>query len=486
MLFILAAFMSTGSLQEDEHFQLLEFANFKLGNVPVDDLPWEYSEKMRPAFQVAIVYGICHTMEAIGIFDPFHVATILRIFAAILSFVSLYLFFNKYKAELIKKSTVLWFAGLTFFLWYIPCISVRFSSECFGTIFLLFAIAFYHVSGHKKSKSSHHFLAGLFLGLSFICRYQMGFMIIGLGMWVLFIKKENIKVIGLMAIGFLLSLGIGLVFDYWFYGKWVLSFYNYFYQNLVENKAAGFGTSPFWFYAQYTPLLVFPLFGIVIVPCIIAFFIKYPRHLFTWILIPFILIHHIIGHKEMRFLFPITPFIPFIVIIILEKVSQLKYIRFLKYPFLVLNILALIIMSFKPANDSIGLFKYLYRKGNNKPVYFIDPQSPFRMYLPEIAEVPFRKGVDISIHFYYRDGFYPHALKDITELDSVLSITHQKSLLIARTIRYREEYERALTKAGIKHQVVYNTYHSYFSAFNYYDWMSVDVIGVWTIIELEK
>ena len=116
MLFILAAFMSIGSLQEDEHFQLLEFANFKLGNVPVDDLPWEYSEQMRPTFQVAIVYGLCRTMQALGIFDPFNVATILRIFAAILSFLALYSFLNKYKSELIKKSAMIWFAALTFFL----------------------------------------------------------------------------------------------------------------------------------------------------------------------------------------------------------------------------------------------------------------------------------------------------------------------------------------------------------------------------------
>ena len=485
VFFIFTAFMSAGFFHEDEHFQLVEFANFKLGNIEAKDLPWEYEEQMRPTFQVGVVYLVFSAMYRMQVWDPFTATLVLRLIAAVLSFFALYRFFNKYQAELIRQKSVHWFLALTFFLWYIPFISVRFSSESFATIFLLFAISYYHSSGHKKTNLFHHFLAGLFLGLSFICRYQMGFMVFGFALWILIIRKENIRAIGLILGGFLLSVLIGLLADRWFYGKWVLSAYNYFYQNLVENKAAGFGTSPFWFYAKNTPLFVFPLFGFVIVPCLIAFFIKYPRHLFTWLLIPFLLIHHLIGHKEMRFLFPMAPFIPFVVIMMLQRLSWIRYLEFLKYPFWVLNILFLIIMSCKPAYDNVGVFKYLYRHGAHQPVYFISHQPPFRMYLPEIAKQPYRPGVDLIMHFYHKPGFYPHAVKDIAVLDSVLQTTHQKSLLVTRTISYEEVYEPEMTRRHIQHKVVYYTYHSYFRNFNYYNWMSIEDVGVWTIVEVQ-
>jgi phosphatidylinositol glycan class B len=478
--------MSEGFFHEDEHFQLIEFANYKMGNVEAADLPWEFAEKMRPTFQVGMVYVVLNLLHAAGIHDPFTATTVLRVIAAILSFMALYTFFNRYKPELIKKQSVYWFAALSFFLWYVPFISVRFSSEAFGTLFFLFAIAFYHVPGYKKTGLFHYLLVGLFLGLSFISRFQMGFMILGIGLWVLFIRKEPIKNIGVIFLGFALSFGVGMLCDYWFYGEWVLSAYHYFYQNLVENKAAGFGTSPVWFYAQNTPLFVFPLFGIIIVPCIIGFFIKHPRHLFTWILIPFLLIHHLIGHKEMRFLFPVAPFIPFIIIIMLEKWKQLRYVQFLKYPFWVLNIVFLIIMSCKPAYDNVGVFKYLYRHTENKPVYFIGQQNPFRMWIPEVATQPYRPGVDLTMRFYYQPNLQPDAVKDIAELDTVLTSHPGEGLLVVRTITYLETYEPQLSQRGIHHQVVYNTYHSYFKTLNYGNWMSIEDVGVWTIVAVSK
>jgi phosphatidylinositol glycan class B len=484
IFFVFTAFMSAGFFHEDEHFQLVEYANFKMGNIPAEELPWEYEEQMRPTFQVAIVYSVFSALQSLHLLDPFNAATILRLIAAMLSFIALYSFFQKYKSELSNQSSVKWFLWLSFFLWYVPFISVRFSSESFATSFMLLAISNYSVSTNKRSVK--FLLVGIFMGLSFICRYQMGFMVFGMGLWMLFIKKEKFRIIGLVLAGFLISMAIGLISDHWFYGKWVLSAYNYFYQNLIENKAAGFGTSPVWFYALNTPLFVFPVFGIIIIPCLVIFFIKYPKHIFTWLLIPFIVIHHLIGHKEMRFLFPIAPFIPFVIVIVLEKFSKLKRIRFLKYPFVVLNILFLIIMSCKPAYDNMGVFKYIYRKAENKPVYFISHQTPFRMYLPEIAKKPYRKGYDLTMHFYQRKGFYPHAVKDIQVLDSILSVTHQKSILVARTMSYLENYEPELSKAGIKNRVVYNTYHSYFSRFNYGNWMSIEDVGVWTIVEVEK
>lgn len=486
ILFIATAFFSEGFFHEDEHFQLVEYANFKMGNVPSDDLPWEYYEQMRPAFQVLVTYSVFNILKLFGPIDPFIATMMLRMIAAILSFVALVSFFNKYKTELKEKKSIRWLLLLTLFLWYVPYISVRFSSESFSTLFMLFAIYFYPVIGRKETPAWKYLLVGIFMGLSFISRFQMGFMIFGASLWILFIRKEKIKHMGWILAGFSLSFGIGLLCDYWFYGKWVLSAYHYFYQNLVENKAAGFGVSPVWFYVMNTPLFVFPLFGIVIVPCLFIFFIKYPKHLFTWMLIPFIIIHHIIGHKEMRFLFPMAPFIPFIVIMVLEKWKWIKKVRFLKYPFWGLNILALIIMSCKPAYDNVGVFKYLYRNADDQPVYFIAKQNPFRMWIPEVATQPFRPGTDLTMRFYYRENLQPDAVSDIAELNGVLATSKSPGLLVVRTISYDEMYKKQMAELGIEQTVVYNTYHSYFKNMNYGNWLSLEDVGVWTIVEVKK
>ena len=54
-IFFVTALRSSGFHQIDEHFQILEFAAFKLGLTNQGELPWEYSAQMRPALQPAIV-----------------------------------------------------------------------------------------------------------------------------------------------------------------------------------------------------------------------------------------------------------------------------------------------------------------------------------------------------------------------------------------------------------------------------------------------
>lgn len=486
LLFVATAYFSEGFYHEDEHFQLLEFARYKTGDIPASELPWEYGEKMRPTFQVSVVYVVFKLTDLMGISDPFIVTTVLRLMVALLSFIALYMFTKHYKSELTNQSAINWFVTLSLFLWYVPFLSVRFSSEALAAIFLIFSIVQFKNIELRKNPSLSYYLVGLLLGLSFISRYQMGFIVFGFFMWILLINKQSIKNISLTVVGFLFSFGFGIICDYWFYGEWLLSAYNYFYQNLIENKAANYGTSPFWFYSLDTVLFVFPLFGVIVVPCFIYFFIKYPKHIFTWLLVPFILIHHLIGHKEMRFLFPLFPFLPFIIVSVLQNIKWIKYFRFIKYPFWALNLIFLILMSFKPAYDNVGVFKYLYRKSEAMPVYFISHQTPFRMYLPEIAKQPFRQGVDLNMEYYYKKGFYPHAMVNINALDSALNANPQKSLLVARTISYEQTLGNEMNLKNIKHRVVYQTYHSHFRNFNYFNWMSIEDVGVWTIVEVEK
>jgi len=485
ILFIVAAIFTEGYFHPDEHFQLLEFANYKLGGIKGEYLPWEFDEQMRPTFQVFIAYSVCMAFKAIGAFDPYVVTTFLRLITAGCMFILLYRFYERYKVEIQSPKGIWWFGALSFLLWYVPFISVRYSSEAYGTIFMLLAVLMYDVPNYKKTQLGRYLLVGLFLGFSFLSRYQMGFMIFGMGLWILMVRKEKPARISFIALGFIISVGIGLLCDYWFYGEWVSSAYNYFYQNLVVNKAAEFGVSPFWYYAAMTPLVI-PVFGIVILPCLIAFFIKKPKHLFTWLIIPFLVIHHLIGHKEFRFLFPLSPFIPFIVVFVLEKANWMKGLRFTKYIFWIINIPLLIIMSCKPAYDNTMLFRYMYHKRNDREVYFLAAYPPWMMYQVELEKKPFIKGKDLKIAFLHEPDFHPHPAEDIPELMDSVQASNKPVLVVLRTIQYEENYKSHFDKKNIRQKVVYQTYHSWLKPINFENWIGRDDVGSWTVIEMSR
>lgn len=486
IFFVIAAICSDGYFHPDEHFQLLEFANYKMGGIPGEHLPWEFDEQMRPTFQVLIVYGLCTSMKALGLFDPYVASMLLRMVTALMMFYVLYLFYKKYKDQLHSEKGVWWFAVLTFLLWYVPFVSARYSSESFGTIFMLTALLKYDTPDKLRNSALSYLLIGSFLGISFISRFQMGFMIFGFGAWILFIKREKLNAIALILLGFILMVGVGLLCDYWFYGTWVSSAYNYFYQNLVENKAAGFGVSPWWYYAALTPAVVFPLLGIIIVPVFIYFFIKYPKHIFTWLLIPFILIHHAIGHKELRFLFAVTPFIPFIVVIVIERIKWMKYLRFFKYFFWVINIPALIIMSLKPAYDNMEMFKYIYRHQPKSDVYYIKNTMPFMMYQFELTKKPFVKGKDLKLAFFHQPGFHPIPVDTLSSIIDTVNSSADPVIFAVRTPHYIEIYSQKFDEANIQHKVLYHTYHTWLWPFNYYHWINRDDVGAWTVVELSR
>lgn len=487
LLFVLiAAWCSDGYLHPDEHFQLLEFAQYKMGGIPAEHLPWEFDQQMRPAFQVVIVYGLCTAMKSLSLFDPYVASMLLRLVTGLFMFYVVYKLYLRFKNEITDPKGVLWLAILSFTLWYFPFVAVRYSSESFGTIFMLAAMLLFFKSNKSTLKTSTYLLIGICLGISFISRFQMAFMIVGFGLWLLFIQKTSFRFLMVLAAGFILAFGLGMVCDYWFYGKWVISPYNYFYQNLVENKAAGFGVSPVWYYASLTPLVVFPILGIVIVPAFIIFIFKYPKHVFTWCMIPFILIHHAIGHKELRFLFALVPFIPFVIVMAFQGFKWIRYLKFTKYIFWIINVPALFIMSIKPAYDNMEMFKYLYRHQATSEIYYIWNTMPFMMYQYELTHKPFIKGQDLKMTFFHRPGFNPHPVNDIQQLISIVENSNSPVIFSVRTPHYKQWYKTQFEQAGIEQRVLYSTYHTWLYPINYNDWLSRDDVGAWTVVQLSR
>ena len=99
---------------------------------------------------------------------------------------------------------------------------------------------------------------------------------------------------------------------------------------------------------------------------------KLRKHVIIWAIVPFILIHCFIGHKEVRFLFVIHYFIIFLTLYGLSAYFHEK--KFKKYQLhifkvaIVINIMVMMYMILKPANGTVLYQKYLYEniaKGNH-------------------------------------------------------------------------------------------------------------------------
>ncbi len=184
LVFIITSVFSTGFYHPDEHFQILEFCSYKLGMSPASDLPWEFNERIRPTLQPVICYTIIRGLNFINIHNPFTYTLVLRIISALLSWLVIskacQIFIKDFSSEKGKKI----FLFLSFFLWFVPFFSVRFSSENYSAITFLGAVILIFQSGKSQiiNKVLRVAAIGLLLGFSFCFRFQVGFAIIGLAL----------------------------------------------------------------------------------------------------------------------------------------------------------------------------------------------------------------------------------------------------------------------------------------------------------------
>jgi phosphatidylinositol glycan class B len=143
-------------------------------------------------------------------------------------------------------------------------------------------------------------------------------MIFGLLAWLLFIRKVNIGKLALLLVSMLIMVGVGIVIDRWFYGEWTLTVWNYFTENILHGKANAFGTEPWYTYVSEALVRLVPPFSLVFIlaPIILIFMDR--RNALGWVILPFILVHSMIGHKEIRFLFPMVGLLPVVIVQAIE------------------------------------------------------------------------------------------------------------------------------------------------------------------------
>lgn len=403
--YLLTAFNSSGYYHPDEHYQLIEFARYKLGSNQSADLAWEFNAGIRSALQPAICFAIFNCCNAIGIEDPYLQSFILRILTALLSLVAIQFFVRKTITQFpiaYHKAYIV----LSYFLWFLPFINVRFSSETWSGIFILLAVSF------VQDKHTKYVLAGACMGLSFLCRFQAGVMDAGLILWLLCIRRIQLKALSMVITGLLLTLGIGMLLDTWMYGKFTWTAWNYFQVNILQDVASRYGTSP-WYrilvYMLQAPGL--PL-GILILSGMGIMWIYKPRHPVLWVMTPLLLVHAFIPHKELRFLFPLVNFIPVILIwTSYQLIDRGRAFQWLYQPLLfclvMINITGLIALTSKAAGAGRNdITTYIFHHWKQRPI----------VLLYEANRNPYRPWSSLREGHYEQGGITFHAFGDLDEL----------------------------------------------------------------------
>ena len=465
-LVILAVF-SVGYLHPDEHFQILEFAALKLKLTVPENLPWEYHTCMRPAIQPAIVVFLHRILGVFGYANPFGIAMLLRFLTGVLSLLSMWMIYRSYSEKVSGDTLRKWFLMLSFLLWFALYNNVRFCSETWSGA--LFIIAFSYLNCIKrKALKVDFFLTGLFLGLSFIFRYQAGFLVAGFLAWFIVVRKERWLNIMLMISGICLVFLAGIVTDNWFYGKWTLTAWNYFQQNILQDKVSGFGTNPWYFYFWDIFVRAVPPFSLLMILSFILLFIFRPRDILTWTLVPFMLIHFMIGHKEARFFYPLIGFVPVVMIsaaeIMVEKwgfdLIANKYFRLLARFTWIVNLGLILLVFNNPADSLVSIYKDIYNHYN----------YPVTLYY--LNENPYQRALEI--HYYKRNDLVIRKASGTAQLNADYG---PRFLVAAKS--HDNGVEQIIHK-----RLVWSSYPEWIKMFNFNHW--VERTDFWEVYEVDN
>jgi phosphatidylinositol glycan class B len=424
-LYVVAAWFTKG-FYPDEHYSIIEFVAYKMGSVSPDEMNWLFVSRIRSAIQPFIAFYVIRALQAISLEDPYIQVFVLRLLTALLTVFSIR-FFTTACRGMVRPEFHKAYLFLSYFIWFLPIINVRFMSETWSGIMLLNALAFLIKNNFR---SQQYFLVGGLLGLSYLFRYQNAFFAFGLFLWLIFIRKEKIHDLAKLLASGLLVLLLGVLIDRWLYGEFVLSAWNYFYVNLVEDVASNYGTEAWWNY--FYSIFRFGFFPISI-PIIISFLLlifKKPSNIFIWTILPFFIIHSIIPHKELRFVFPAINLVPIILLLAYQELNWdpgkwrkpgRLALRTIAWMLFAVNCIAAITGSLKPTNQETPITHHIRKHYGDQSIRLIsyNDSNPYGQ-------------TGLMASFYMEKDMQDIRLGSLDELSDTLLLQNRVNLLVLK------------------------------------------------------
>jgi len=389
VLYGITAWYSTGYHSADEHHQIIAFAEHRLGELPEGHLAWEYSEGIRSSIQPWIALGAMQLQRlSNGDVDPQWTAFILRLISmmfalgAIQAFVSATV--HGLRAELHKPYIL-----LSYFLWFLPFLAVRFSSESWSAFLLLAGFA---AMLHPQRTERWPWRTGALLALAVVIKPSVAIIAVGVAAWLWAIRKEQATTLLRLPLAGLVIAILSVLLDSLFYDRLVVSPLAYVTMAIGGPPREAFDTLPWYYYPPWIIKYAIPPIGITVLVALGLLILRQPKHLLVWIIVPTLVVLSLVPHKEVRFLYPLAGLVPWLIISALSIAQRFTaFPRSLHRAWLLLciaaNLLGLAVITTQPAgNGNTALLDHL---AEGRTVTYLTQADEFwRIQIPPFYRRP--------------------------------------------------------------------------------------------------
>ncbi len=365
-VYVCTAWYSTGFHAADEHYQVIAFAAHKLGLQPASPMPWEYSAGIRSAFLPALAWAVFKVARWAGLQDPFLWMFVLRAITALLAWATV-VHSTRALSPLFPAKMQRPFRLLSYFLWFLPFLFARFAGETWSGLFALLAIVGLMDPGTVKYRYCR---TGILFGLAFLCRPPTLALALGAVAWLAMVERIRMAAMVQLCLGLAATFMLGIGIDHWFYGKPVFTAWNYLHTGILGHPDHPFQPFAWWYYPAWVLKYAGPPIGALILTAFGMLLWKQPKSLLAWCMVPFLLLHLALSHKDLRFFYPLAPLLP----LLLAKAWQLAKpermparasgaLRVLLLVAVAYNLLALAVVATSPAgNGSANLARVLHAR----------------------------------------------------------------------------------------------------------------------------
>ena len=408
LLHLISAYFSFGFYSDDEHFQILEISAYLLGinEVAIDDTRgyyWEWRDhiRMRPWLQPLLYFYFINFFKFFNINDPFIWAFLIRLIASLFGFISLLVLFFTFKNYFLNKNYK--FNLIIYFtFWFYPFIHSRTSSENLGITLFIISMSFIYKLVKSENiylKNLRLFCASYFLGIAMVVKFTLVFSIIPIFLYILF-KIRKFFLLLIFCLSIFISLITGVLIDSLMWERLSNTYFQFYKFNLTEDygRLNDFGIEPWYYYFSEITKQLAPILSIFFLIGMIFHWIKKPFHILSLITFSTLLIFMIIGHKEVRYIFPIYIFAPLFIIYFLNNFSNLNYLNLIKILAIFSNVIFLLIALFYPFNEKVAIYKFVHKNvSKNEIVYYLN-ENPYKVndmepffytsFLPKINKLP--------------------------------------------------------------------------------------------------
>ena len=401
---LIASYFSKGWLNADEQSCILEFVNHKLGFSSDlcflnynNGIVTDSSLLIRSWFQPFIYFLISKISLFLNISNFFTITFILKFISSLVGFLSIYLFYFATKDIFNKDKVKYYYLILTFLFWFYPLLHSRTSAENLSTSFFLIAISYYFFNQYKFNFWKL-FLVGIFLGTTFILRYNLGISVFFFLLWIFIFEKQNLsqklKNLIYIILGIFLLLISEHIINLWGFGEYKnidkVNFLNLFWhleripslQFFLYVNSNNFYGDPGWSQHPilgYFYLILFkfyPPISFLIIIGMIFFWIKNPKSLILWLTLPYFLIHSLIQHKELRYIYPLLVFSPFFICYFIDRLNlNKKLIKIFINFIIVLNFLGFVFFLFSSQTGDLKILNKIYNSKIQNIYYLVSEKS---------------------------------------------------------------------------------------------------------------